>query len=87
MALFENSWVLHPTIITIMALLLSIQKRQAKNLPIFEIKKTDENVLYLLSFLALLKERELLKFNLGTVSWQWDMDEIDASTNATMNVV
>jgi predicted ATPase len=49
--------------------------------------KTHGNVFFLLQFMLMLKERQLLHFNFGTVSWSWDIKEIEASTSASDNVV
>jgi predicted ATPase len=50
-------------------------------------RKTFGNVFFLLQFVAMLKDRQMLRFNFGTVSWTWDDNEIDASTKASANVV
>jgi predicted ATPase len=50
-------------------------------------RKTLGNVFFLLQFTAMLKERQMLQFNFGIVSWTWDEKEIEASTKASDNVV
>jgi predicted ATPase len=50
-------------------------------------KKTHGNVFFLLQFLTMLKERQFLQFNFGSLSWTWDNKEIQFSTGASDNVV
>jgi predicted ATPase len=50
-------------------------------------KKTHGNVFFLLQFLSMLKERQFLQFNFGSLSWTWDNKEIESSTGASDNVV
>jgi histidine kinase len=50
-------------------------------------RKTLGNVFFLLQFTAIMKERQMLQFNFGTVAWTWDEKEIEASTRASDNVV
>jgi histidine kinase len=50
-------------------------------------KKTHGNVFFLLQFLSMLKERQFLQFNFGSLSWTWDNEEIESSTGASDNVV
>jgi predicted ATPase len=50
-------------------------------------RKTLGNVFYLLQFMAMLKERQMLQFNFGIVSWTWDEKEIETSTKSSDNVV
>ena len=51
------------------------------------LKKTNGNVFFLLQFLSMLHENQLLRFNFGTLSWVWDEQEIEAKTSATDNVI
>ena len=51
------------------------------------LKKTHGNVFFLLQFLSMLQEKELLRFNFGTLSWVWKEQEIEANTSASDNVV
>jgi predicted ATPase len=51
------------------------------------IRKTNGNPFFLLCFLSILCEKQLLQFNFGTLSWKWNDDEIDSSTHASENVV
>jgi predicted ATPase len=50
-------------------------------------RKTFGNVFFFLQFVAMLKDRQMLQFNFGTVSWTWDGKEINASTKSSANVV
>jgi predicted ATPase len=50
-------------------------------------RRTLGNVFFLMQFVAMLKERRLLQFNFGIVSWTWNEKEIEASTMASDNVV
>ena len=50
-------------------------------------KKTLGNAFFVLQFLSMLHERQLLQFNFGTLSWTWDEHEIELCTKATENVV
>jgi predicted ATPase len=50
-------------------------------------RKTHGNVFFLLQFVSMLKERHMLRFNFGLVSWTWNEKEVEASTNASDNVV
>ena len=50
-------------------------------------RRTAGNVFFLLQFLVMLKEEELLEFNLGLYKWRWDLNKIESETAATANVV
>ena len=50
-------------------------------------RRTNGNPFFLLQFLSLLHEEELLKYNLGTMRWIWDTIMIERYTVATENVV
>ena len=50
-------------------------------------KKTLGNVFFVVQFLTLLQDTDLLSFNLGVLKWTWDLAAIQASTAATDNVV
>ena len=50
-------------------------------------KKTRGNPFYLIHYLFMLYEKQLLQFNFGTVSWMWNNEEIESSTHASDNVV
>ena len=50
-------------------------------------KRTLGNAFFLLSFIKMLEEQDLLKFNLGTFKWTWNCIEIEKQTVSTTNVV
>ena len=50
-------------------------------------QKTHGNVFFLLQFLDMLHQQQLLQFNFGTLAWTWDNAEIEASTQVSDNVV
>lgn len=50
-------------------------------------RKTVGNPFFLISYVTLLYEEKLLRFNLATLKWNWDSADIDAKTFATDNVV
>jgi predicted ATPase len=50
-------------------------------------KRTAGNVFFVIAFLAMLQEEELLDFNLGLFQWKWDATKIQSETGASSNVV
>ncbi|KAL7556634.1 hypothetical protein ACA910_014165 [Epithemia clementina (nom. ined.)] len=50
-------------------------------------EKTLGNVFFLLQYLSMLCDKELLRFGVSGYSWDWDEEEIKANTNASDNVV
>ncbi|KAL3917038.1 MAG: hypothetical protein SGILL_004900, partial [Bacillariaceae sp.] len=50
-------------------------------------RKTHGNIFFLLQYLSILCENELLEFNFGTLQWDWNEAEIEAKTTACDNVV
>lgn len=58
-------------------------------LPLSDIvyQRTLGNGLFVVEFLRSLVERELLEFNLGLLSWTWQIDKIQAETCVSDNVV
>lgn len=50
-------------------------------------KKTLGNIFFVIQFLTLLQDSELLVFNFGSMKWTWDLNVIQTSTAATENVV
>jgi predicted ATPase len=50
-------------------------------------KKTSGNVFFVIQFLTVLQESQLLAFNFGAMKWVWDVEEVRLSTAATDNVV
>jgi predicted ATPase len=45
------------------------------------------NAFFVIQYLMMLQEQELLEFNMGTLKWSWNMDEVNGCTVATANVV
>ena len=50
-------------------------------------QKTKGNPFFLVQYLTMLYEKELLQYNFGTCSWMWDEEKIQTETRATNNVV
>lgn len=50
-------------------------------------KKTHGNILFVVQFMKLLGEKELLFFCFTTYTWSWDLDRISCDTDSTDNVV
>lgn len=50
-------------------------------------KKTLGNIFFVIQFLTVLQESELLVYNIGVLKWTWDQQAIQLSMAATENVV
>ena len=50
-------------------------------------RKTHGNPFYLIHFITLLEEMKLVEFDLGSLEWTWDLDDIERYTKSTDNVV
>lgn len=50
-------------------------------------KRTHGNPFFLIEFMTMLVEEEMLVFNLGLLKWVWDVKEIENATVSTSNVV
>ncbi|CAB9497183.1 Transcriptional regulator [Seminavis robusta] len=50
-------------------------------------KRTLGNVHFLIQFAVMLQERELLKFNIGSFRWTWNVAAIEEETKAADNVI
>jgi predicted ATPase len=50
-------------------------------------KRTHGNPLFLISFLKMLNDEDLLEFNLGLFKWKWDEALVEEKTAAAANVV
>ena len=50
-------------------------------------RRTMGNIYFLLTFIRMLKENDLLEYNLNIMAWRWDLTKIEAETDATDNVV
>lgn len=50
-------------------------------------RKTDGNVYFLLQYLKMLRKLDLIRFNYGSLKWEWDIGTLEASTAASDNVL
>ena len=71
----------------IMDVLNMSDKKQCEDLVTFCFDRTQGNVFFLLNFLSMLKGEGLLRYNVCTHSWSWDMHELEKKTAAAQNVV
>ena len=64
-------------------------KDEARSTKLAEVchKRTLGNPFFLLQFLSMLGQKNLLKMTRITKSWAWNLDEIEANTSASDNVV
>ena len=62
------------------------ESEKTKGLAELCLKKTHGNPFFLLRFLSVLNDMKLLQFNLGTLQWHWDEEEIESTIPATDNV-
>lgn len=67
--------------------LLSSAEDEALGLAECVHKKTLGNIFFVIQFLTLLQDSELLVFNFGAMKWTWDLNKVQESTAATENVV
>ena len=67
--------------------LLSLAEVEALKLAECVHKKTQGNIFYIIQYIKLLKDMELLEYNIGALRWTFDVQEILSSTMATENVV
>lgn len=51
------------------------------------VKKTHGNPFFVLRFLITLHSKALLRFNVGTLTWMWDLHAIERETQSSENVV
>ena len=60
-----------------------------RTLPLAELchKRTHGNVYFLLTFIRMIHEEDLLEFNLNVFQWRWDVAKIEHETAAAENVV
>lgn len=67
--------------------LLSLGDHQ-KSLELAELchKRTEGNPFFLLYFVRILEEKEVLKFNLGSFNWTWDLSKVQ-QIGATENII
>ena len=67
--------------------LLSSSESEVQPLAECVHRKTHGNVFFVIQYLTLVHELDLLVFHLGTLQWTWDLPAIQASTSSTDNVV
>lgn len=67
--------------------LLSLEPEKTMSLATVVHKKTHGNVFFVIQYLKLLQENDILEFNLGLMKWIWSLEEIETKTGATDNVV
>jgi predicted ATPase len=67
--------------------LLSSNETETMGLAECVHKKTLGNIFFVIHFLTMLQDSELLVFNFGLMKWTWDLNEVQLSTSATENVV
>lgn len=67
--------------------LLSAQPGTTESLAALVHRRTLGNPFFVVQYLRLLWEHGLLDFNLGTLAWTWDIEQIHLETTATSNVV
>jgi predicted ATPase len=78
-----------PDVHHILMNLFDNQKEPDATLPLAKIchRKTQGNAFFVHSFLSMLEKENMISFNLGTLSWTWDLNEIEKNSAATENVV
>jgi predicted ATPase len=73
---------------SIIKAMLSIDDDQrTRKLAEISFKRTLGNPFFLIEFITMLEQDELVTFNLGMLKWVWDEEEIENKTMATANVV
>jgi hypothetical protein len=68
-------------------LLVTTEKERVVGLARVCHERTQGNVFFLIKFLSMLYEQDLLHFNFGTMTWTWDEAAIQQHSKATDNVV
>lgn len=67
--------------------LMSLSEVDALGLAGCVYRKTMGNIFFVIQFVSLLADSDLLTFNLGTLKWSFDLEAIQLLTAATENVV
>jgi predicted ATPase len=67
--------------------LLSTEKEKTQDLSGIVHKKTLGNAFFVVQFLKMLTEQDVLAYNLGIMKWVWSVEDIERNTKATENVV
>jgi predicted ATPase len=71
----------------IMAMLAIDDEERTQGLAEVCFKRTNGNPFFLIEFMTMLEEEELVVFNLGLLKWIWDEKAIENATVSTSNVV
>eukprot|EP00980_Cylindrotheca_fusiformis_P010936 scaffold2499_cov125-Cylindrotheca_fusiformis.AAC.27 len=71
----------------VMALLSLDDESKTQALANLCFKRTNGNPFFLIEFMTMLVEEELLVFNIGLLKWIWDVKAIENATVSTSNVV
>mmetsp|Transcript_33625 Transcript_33625/g.81470 ORF Transcript_33625/g.81470 Transcript_33625/m.81470 type:complete len:1082 (-) Transcript_33625:65-3310(-) len=71
----------------IMAMLSMDEEDKTRALAEICLKRTEGNPYFLIEFMHMLRQRGLLKFNMGLLHWKWDVAKIEDATMSTPNVV
>ncbi|CAJ1943341.1 unnamed protein product [Cylindrotheca closterium] len=71
----------------IMAMLSIDNEERTKGLSEICFKRTNGNPFFLIEFITMLEEEDLISYNLGTLEWKWDKTVIEDRTMSTANVV
>lgn len=69
------------------AMRLDHETEKSRHLARLVQNKTLGNPLHVKQFLCMLQDKELLRFSLTEMKWNWDVAEIQSKTSATPNVV
>ena len=67
--------------------LLKVDKSLTEPLVEIIYRRTQGNVFFVLEFIKMLHQKNLLYYSTATYQWEWDDDKIVEATNATDNVV
>lgn len=67
--------------------LLSAEDDSSLGLAEIAHTRTGGNVFFLTQYLSMLCRQDLLRYNIGTLAWEWDCTEIEKETQVTENVV
>ena len=72
---------------TVIAALLSVDdKHRTKGLADICFKRTHGNPFFLIKFVSMLEEEDLISFNLGRLTWNWNEKDIVHATVSALNV-
>ncbi|KAL3934989.1 MAG: hypothetical protein SGBAC_009407 [Bacillariaceae sp.] len=71
----------------VLTLLSMDHKKKTESLADVCFRRTLGNPFFLIEFMTMLSDENLLKFSLGSLKWSWEEDEIERETMSTENVV